>query len=540
MKTRFRFAVAAAIGLVSATVSMQASAQPTRPRAPGTTPSSTEDRSDYFAYIRAGDSALVPYDDLVRMFPSVTRLTRENLLQLFSGKVGPEYTDRLRAAAAQSVHPRERTALLPDGVWTQVLKRLETNDVREERIRGLDCKIKPTGKKLAGGSAELEFAGNCYFGLRGHMTYFSTKYKRVMATQQYPVPSGFDINMLVLPDIEMDGRNYNMLVTTSFGDRDPRDGQEIDKRPCVNIVMVPSPRRLVPPPPPSPPPPANGCIRIIKEAVDFEGNLMQAVPQFTFKVDDSAEIVNDAQGRAEIADVPAGTHRVTEIVSKGWEQIQVTPEEGLVKVAAGANCAAVSFKNVQQPPALAAPKPVTVDVSFLKIFANDKGEIKSPPKNAEDARFQLRFGTDVRVPHLVGRRNVTHTDAKGKNRTGEALLYTFEDLPFQAGDRAVAGMQLFVEETVVPKNSTDTTKRLVVNVDPEQLERSVVAEELGHYVNQVKRRRICGPAYVYCWLPPLLGGGIYVVTREEKPKGVEIPTCNPQLSKCGGPGSSPP
>jgi hypothetical protein len=96
------------------------------------------------------------------------------------------------------------------------------------------------------------------------------------------------------------------------------------------------------------PPPTNGCIRVLKETYDTNGNILNPVAQFTFKLDGNAQTaLNDANGNAIFNDVSVGTHTVTEIVPPTWQMLSVTPANGVVVVAPGPVCAAVVFKNKQ-------------------------------------------------------------------------------------------------------------------------------------------------------------------------------------------------
>lgn len=96
-----------------------------------------------------------------------------------------------------------------------------------------------------------------------------------------------------------------------------------------------------------PPPPGKGCIKVLKETFDTNGNALTPVAQFTFTLDGSQTAQNDAAGNAIFNDVTVGTHSVTELVPNTWTQLSVTPNSGSVIVAAGTQCAAVVFKNKQ-------------------------------------------------------------------------------------------------------------------------------------------------------------------------------------------------
>ncbi len=102
-----------------------------------------------------------------------------------------------------------------------------------------------------------------------------------------------------------------------------------------------------------------GCIDIVKEASDANGNVISPVPQFTFTLDGNQTAVTDSTGRVRINNVSPGSHAVTETVPNGWQQLLVTPANGVVTVTAGSQCANVLFRNRQ----IAAP---TLDLTVTK------------------------------------------------------------------------------------------------------------------------------------------------------------------------------
>gem|GEM_PF-3480128 len=90
-----------------------------------------------------------------------------------------------------------------------------------------------------------------------------------------------------------------------------------------------------------------GCINIQKEAFDAQNNRLSSVPQFAFRLNGNQSTVNDVQGNARFSNVPVGQHTVSENAAQGWENFNITPSNGVVTVAAGNNCANVTFKNRQ-------------------------------------------------------------------------------------------------------------------------------------------------------------------------------------------------
>jgi hypothetical protein len=94
--------------------------------------------------------------------------------------------------------------------------------------------------------------------------------------------------------------------------------------------------------------PQNGCIQILKETFDPDGNKLTPVAQFTFQLDGATTTVNDANGDAMFANVSPGNHQVTEMdAGPTWKLLSVTPADGKVIVSPGPNCAGVVFKNQQ-------------------------------------------------------------------------------------------------------------------------------------------------------------------------------------------------
>ena len=90
-----------------------------------------------------------------------------------------------------------------------------------------------------------------------------------------------------------------------------------------------------------------GCIEILKETFDPSGDRLPVAAQFTFILDATRVTYNDARGRARYDQVSVGQHTVAEIIPSGWAQFLVTPQNGVVNVTAGSDCAAVVFKNKQ-------------------------------------------------------------------------------------------------------------------------------------------------------------------------------------------------
>ncbi len=117
------------------------------------------------------------------------------------------------------------------------------------------------------------------------------------------------------------------------------------------------------------PPQVVGCIDVIKETFNTQGQPITPVAQFIFRLDGGATAVNDSGGHARFNNVSAGTHAVTESVPSGWQQLLVTPAGGVVEVFSGPQCATVVFKNQQNQ--IPQPNPVDCSPSFQSADINE-------------------------------------------------------------------------------------------------------------------------------------------------------------------------
>lgn len=93
--------------------------------------------------------------------------------------------------------------------------------------------------------------------------------------------------------------------------------------------------------------PIVGCISILKQTYDANGNPLNPVAPFIFQIDNGPLVSNDANGYARFDNVPVGMHTITEIPQSGWNQILVTPQNGQVSVSGGSLCAGILFRNQQ-------------------------------------------------------------------------------------------------------------------------------------------------------------------------------------------------
>jgi hypothetical protein len=143
---------------------------------------------------------------------------------------------------------------------------------------------------------------------------------------------------------------------------------------------------------PEPPPPGDGCINVIKETYDTNGNPLSSVAQFTFNLDGNAATTqNDSNGDARFNGVAPGQHTVTEIVPATWTQLSVTPANGVVTVAPGSSCATVVFKNKQ---VITTPAPVcSISVSKSPINTGESIDVSWSSVNATSGFITGGVGT---------------------------------------------------------------------------------------------------------------------------------------------------
>ena len=168
-------------------------------------------------------------------------------------------------------------------------------------------------------------------------------------------------------------------------------------------------------------PPGNGCIDVIKETFDTQGNVLTPVAQFTFMLDNSQSAFNDSTGRAHFTNVTPGTHVVTEIVPQNWTQLSVTPPGGQVSVAPGPNCATVVFKNEQMIPPPPHTPECTISANITAITAGQSVVLSWTSTNATSA-FLSPPGQSVPVngsftvnPYVSTTYTLTVTNGQGQS-----------------------------------------------------------------------------------------------------------------------------
>lgn len=155
-------------------------------------------------------------------------------------------------------------------------------------------------------------------------------------------------------------------------------------------------------------PPQTGCIQILKETFDTQGNPLTPVAQFTFKLDGNAQTTqNDGSGNATFTNVTPGLHTVSEVIpNSNWTQLSVTPNNGLVIVPGGSVCAAVVFKN-QQVVTNNPPPTCTLSANPHSIDAGDTVGLTWTTTNATS--ITIDHGVGSVTPVAGGTKNVNPT-----------------------------------------------------------------------------------------------------------------------------------
>lgn len=136
-----------------------------------------------------------------------------------------------------------------------------------------------------------------------------------------------------------------------------------------------------------------GCIQIVKEVFDEDGEQIATVPAFTFRLDGGQSVQNTSDGRARFNQVPVGEHTVTEDALAGWERALVTPDGGVVDVEEGSHCAVVVFKNKKRPPSEGC-------IEIIKKAYDTKGVLLS---TVPQFTFSLDYGVRTVKNNSTGR-----------------------------------------------------------------------------------------------------------------------------------------
>ena len=184
-----------------------------------------------------------------------------------------------------------------------------------------------------------------------------------------------------------------------------------------------------------------GCIEIVKETFNTEGNLISPVAQFTFLLNGGAQTtVNNSNGEAMFLNVPAGLHTVTEIVPNNWEQLSVTPTNGEVVVSVGNNCSAVYFKNKQ-----------VIDVD--PTFSISKTDNRTTAEIGDVLSYQISVtntsnvtATGVTIEDTLPLELTLETTSGNANLNGQIITWT--DLSFSTGETKIFTITASVKSNI--------------------------------------------------------------------------------------------
>ncbi len=180
-----------------------------------------------------------------------------------------------------------------------------------------------------------------------------------------------------------------------------------------------------------------GCIDIIKETYDTNGNVLTPVTQFTFGLDGIRTATNGSDGRARFENVTLGTHTVTETLPTNWIQQSVTPQNGVVNVVAG-SCATVTFKNRQ-----------SIATGGWSITKTDN-ETEVEPGDTLTYRITVRNLSSTRQTNITVRdtlpEEVIFEDASPNetNRSGRVILW--ENQTFEANETKTYEVEVEVDD----------------------------------------------------------------------------------------------
>ena len=168
----------------------------------------------------------------------------------------------------------------------------------------------------------------------------------------------------------------------------------------------------------TPPPPQTGCIDIVKETYDTNGARLTPTAQFTFKLNNQNPLQNDGSGRARYTNLQPGQYQVTESVPSTWQQLSVSPSNGMVTVTAGSTCATVTFKNKQVITTPPPPPPSTGCIDIIKETYNAQGQSITPIAFTFKINGQnpIQSGTNGRARYTnlqAGQYNITEVVPSG-------------------------------------------------------------------------------------------------------------------------------
>jgi uncharacterized repeat protein (TIGR01451 family) len=181
-----------------------------------------------------------------------------------------------------------------------------------------------------------------------------------------------------------------------------------------------------------------GCVDVIKETFDTNGNVLTPVTQFSFSLDGTRTAVNDSLGRARFENVPVGSHTVTETIPTNWTQLSVTPQNGTVNVTAGA-CATVTFKNRQ-----------TVSTGNGWTISKTDHETEVEPGDTLTYEITVRNASSTRQTNVTIidtlPSDVNFEDATPNETSENGRVIRWENQTFEAGETRVYEVEVEVDD----------------------------------------------------------------------------------------------
>jgi uncharacterized repeat protein (TIGR01451 family) len=182
-----------------------------------------------------------------------------------------------------------------------------------------------------------------------------------------------------------------------------------------------------------------GCIDVIKETYDTNGNVLTPVTQFSFSLDGTRTAVNDSLGRARFENVPVGSHTVTETVTTNWTQMSVTPTNGTVNVTAAGTCATVTFKNRQS---------VSTGNGWTISKTDNESEVE--PGDTLTYRITVKNNSSTRQTNVTITdtlpSDVNFEDATPNETSENGRMIRWENQTFEAGETRIYEVEVEVDD----------------------------------------------------------------------------------------------
>jgi uncharacterized repeat protein (TIGR01451 family) len=197
-----------------------------------------------------------------------------------------------------------------------------------------------------------------------------------------------------------------------------------------------------------------GCIDVIKEVFDTNGNQLFNVPAFTFTLDGTRSGTNSTTGGLRFTDVAVGTHTVIESVANGWTLQSVSPNNGTVTVSAGSSCAQIYFRN-RQTSGGGSANGFTVDVT--------DGETELEP--GDDVRYTIKVKNTQNSNVSNATLTVTLDDEVefddcSPNCSDNGRIITFNNLSFSTNEEKKFRIDGFVDDDADDGDELRTTAQI--------------------------------------------------------------------------------